>query len=101
MINYFENWFHHNLNTSEYIDIDDATGARVCSISLEFTNDDDSEKCDWVQEGHDKAKRIVTCINGCAGIPNEYLDNGLIRQLLKNHLEKESIHIQELIKRLS
>ena len=41
------------------------------------------------------AKRIVACVNACAGITNEALDAGIVGDVLRNYMQ-DSNHIGEV-----
>lgn len=53
----------------------------ICKIESAYL--DDEEKNDFEEEQISNAKRIVTCINACAGLTHEQLEEGCIQSIIK------------------
>ena len=61
-----------------------------CKVVSNFKEDDHGISAETICtcDNQEDAKRIVSCVNACAGIPDEILEKGIIKYLLELAFEK-------------
>ena len=74
---HWENWLIDQINKAEHYEGEASRLAELLSVEAGRL----AKKCREIEINSD-AKRIAACVNACAGIRTEALENGLVKHLL-------------------